>query len=192
VSGRRLPTYLHRKRWLLSGTGTVRLVDPTLQELAEIDDRWPPMRRGSDWHHSWRWQTLTKDKPEVFALSDGDGRLLSIWCSAKSKPIRLEGSLYYRPDYLEVAPEVRGKAVGAFTFLLIAARALELGATGLALGTWPFLRGFYAGMGGVERRPRGWNLARNLVPFIFDLETLTELKRLLDGKEHHGETAPDV
>lgn len=185
------PSFLLRKRWILRGPGTLSLVQPTLEQLADIDERWPPLRRETDWHTSWRWQTLARGKREAFALVSADD-LLAIWCSAKSRPIQLEGQRYYRPDYLEAAPAFRGKEVGAFTVLLIAARALELGATGIVLGTWPFLRDFYAALGGVQRLPRGWNLPANLIPFVFDLETLMEMKRLLDGKEHHGEAASNL
>jgi hypothetical protein len=139
----------------VGGFGIVRLLHPSQEQLAAIDERWPAQRAEADWSRSWLWTDLARDKAEVFAVSDDRHRLLSIWCSNKSKPIRLQGTGYYRPDYLEVAPDARGKTMGAFTFSLMAARALELGASGIVLGTWPFLREFYAGLGGIERLPRG-------------------------------------
>jgi hypothetical protein len=47
------------------------------------------------------------------------------------------------------------KRQGVFLFALIAARAFELGAQGIVVGTWEVLRKFYEGLGAIERKPRG-------------------------------------
>jgi GNAT superfamily N-acetyltransferase len=172
--------------------GRLRVVEPSAAQLTAVDATWPSARRPTDWHGAWRWIDLTAGKVEVFAVVDSADRVLGLWCSVKHKPIQLPDGLFYRPDYLEIAPDVRGQEVGVFLFLLIAARALELGAQGIVLGTWEVLRQFYGGLGGVERRPRGWNLEANLVPFTFDAETLADLKAALDRMEDDGQGTTDL
>ncbi len=183
---RLVPSSLLGRTWTLPGSGRLRVVIPTDRHVGEIDLEWPSDRRPTDWHHAWRWKDLTAGKVEVFALVDADDKATGIWCSAKHRPIRLPDGLFYRPDYLEVSPAGRGQELGVFLFLLIAARALELGADGVVLGTWEILRDFYRGLGGMERKPRGWNLEPNLVPFTFDRETLEGLVEALGKKEDHG------
>jgi hypothetical protein len=185
--GRRQPSGLSLKSWNVSGIGRVRVVEPSPAQLAAVDAAWPGARRSTDWHSAWRWLEITAGKAEVFAVVGPDDRVLGLWCSSKHKPIQLPEGLFYRPDYLEIAPDVRGQEAGVFLFLLIAARALELGAQGIVLGTWEVLRRFYEGLGGIERRPRGWNLEANLVPFTFDAEALADLKAALDRTEDNGQ-----
>jgi GNAT superfamily N-acetyltransferase len=170
----------------------LRVVTPSDRHLEEIDTEWPTGRRPTDWHHAWRWKELAAGKVEVLAVVGANDKAVGIWCSAKHKPIRLPDGLFYRPDYLEVAPAVLGQELGVFLFLLIAARALELGADRVVLGTWEILRDFYRGLGGVEGKPRGWNLESNLVPFTFDRETLEGLAEALEGKEDHGQKPPNI
>jgi GNAT superfamily N-acetyltransferase len=189
---RRQPSRLLEKTWNVGSVGRLRVVEPTQAQIAAVDAQWPLARRPTDWNSAWRWLDLTTGKTEVFAVVDEDDQVAGIWCSAKHKPIQLPEGLFYRPDYLEIAPRVRGQEIGVFLFLLIVARALELGASGVVLGTWEVLRGFYGGLGGVERKPRGWNLEANLVPFTFDAETLADLKAALDGMEEHGQGTTDL
>jgi GNAT superfamily N-acetyltransferase len=101
---------------------------------------------------AWRWRDLTAGETEVFAVVDAGDQAVGIWCSAKHKPVQLPEGPFYRPNYLEIARRVRGQEIGVFLFLLIVARALELGASRVVLGTWEVLRGFYGGLGGVERK----------------------------------------
>lgn len=176
----------------MPGIGRLRVIVPSMRQIEQVDVDWPPRRRPTDWHRAWRWRDLTAGKSETFAIVDPTDTVLGIWCSAKHKPIRLPDGLFYRPDYLEVAPGARGQEVGVFLFFLIAARALEAGAQGIVLGTWPVLRRFYEGLGGVERRPRGWNLEANLVPFTFDKATLEELQEALARMEDNGQDATDI
>lgn len=189
---RRHPTALTAKVWRLTTFGAVRVVIPTNEQLAAIDARWPGLRKETDWHHAWRWETLAAKSAEVMAVVNDTGQILGIWCSAKAKPITLPEGPFYRPDYLEAAPDARGREVGAFLVFLIAARAIEMGASSVVLGTWAFHRPFYVGLGAVERCPSGWNVERNLVPFVFDVETVGELKRLLDSLERHGQTPSNI
>ena len=92
---------------------------------------------------------------------------------------------------LELSPELRGGEMGVFLFLLIAARAIEVRADGILVGTWPLHRKFYSGLGASEGPIRGWNLGSDLVPFKFDREALEGLASALDRLEHHGEDSPD-
>jgi GNAT superfamily N-acetyltransferase len=139
---------------MLPRFGRVSAVHPANAHIKRIDEDWPPKRRETDWHHAWRWKDLTATRPECFAVVTAEDELLGIWCSAKAAPISLPEGRFYRPDFLEVSPDARGGDIGAFLFLVITARALELGARGIVLGTWPMHRAFYALLGGVERRPR--------------------------------------
>lgn len=159
---------------------------PTAEQIDNIDLTWPPRRRATDWHHAWRWVELTRERTEVFGAVANDGEVLGIWCSAKHKPVLLPEGAFYRLDYVEVAPGARGQEMGVFTFLLVAARALELGAGGIVLATWEPLTNFYTGLGGVVRKPAGWNAPSNLVPFTFDVDVLDGLKEALARMEDHG------
>jgi hypothetical protein len=192
IARRRFPSVLLARAWNVPGVGRVRLVHPTDQHLSAIDAEWPPGRRPTDWHRAWRWKKITSGKVEVFAVLGPAEQLLGIWCSAKHKPIRLPDGLFYRPDYLEVAPGQRGQAMGVFLFLLIATRALEVGARGIVFGTWDILRVFYRGLGGVEGKPRGWTIETNLIPFVFETHTLEGLREALERMEAHGESTTDI
>lgn len=189
---RRKASNLSTKTWTVSGIGRLRLVEPTLAQLDAVDAAWPAARRPTDWHGAWRWRELTAGKVEVFAVVGADDRMLGLWCSAKRSPIKTPDGPFYRLDFLEVSPGARGQEAGVFLLALIAARALELGAQGIVLGTWEVLRGFYEGLGAVERRPRGWNVEDNLIPFVFDSERLADLKAALDGMEDDDQGTTDL
>jgi hypothetical protein len=187
VAKRSVPSGLLTRVWHLPSVGRVRLTRPSTAQLAMIDSVWPALRNSADWHHSWRWQEIAAEKAEVFAAVGPNDQVLGIWCSAKRRPIRLPAGPFYRPDYLELVPTHRGAEAGVFLFLLVVARALEVGAQGIVLGTWDVLRGFYLGLGGVEGKPRGWNIEPNLIPFTFDADTLEGLREALDRMEVHGQ-----
>jgi hypothetical protein len=173
------------KRWEVPQNGVLSLARVAEAHVSEIDSRWPPGRRPEDWHASWRWKEIIAGRPEAFAITAADGSVAGIWCSAKKRPIRLPSGAFYRPDYMEIAPERRGSEMGVFLFGIICARALELRADGIVLGTWPVLRRFYRGLGGIEGRVQGWNLAPNLVPFSFDSGSLEILRAALERMETH-------
>ena len=188
----RQPSDLSKKTWTVTAIGKLRVIEPSTALLETVDAEWPNARRPTDWNRAWRWLDLTAGKVEVFAVVNSADRVVGLWCSAKHKPIQLPDGLFYRPDYFEIAPDVRGQEIGVFVFLLIAARALELKAQGIVLGTWAVLTQFYEGLGGVQKKPRGWNLAANLVPFTFDAETLADLKAALDRMEDNGQGTTDL
>jgi GNAT superfamily N-acetyltransferase len=114
----------------------------------------------------------------------GDGAPVAIWLSKKRKPIQLGGRLYYRLDNIEVHPAHRGARVGRVLGVLlmgvIAQRALEVGASGIVLVTWESHISFYGRLGGRQEAPRGWTVAADLVPFVFDEVALTRLKEMAD------------
>jgi len=182
---RQVPSALLGRRWSVPGVGSISLRHVTQAHLSEIDALWPQSRRADDWHHSWRWKDILKRRPESFVVTAVDGAVAGIWCSAKKRPIRLPAGSFYRPDYMEVAPARRTSGLGVFLFALIAARALELNADGVVLGTWPVLRAFYRGLGGTEGKPQGWNLERDLVPFFFDSSRLKGLRAELQNLEEN-------
>ena len=187
----RLPSSLAKKRWLVRDRGLFRVADVTSPLVDAIDDQWPSLRRPTDWHHEWRWRQLTEGKREVFAVVNDSGEPAGIWCSGKREPIKLEGGRFYRLDYLELSPELRGGDMGVFLFLLISARAVEVDADGILLATWPLHRKFYSDLGGLEGPIRGWNLEPNLVPFKFDREALVGFQSALERLEQHAKNSPN-
>ncbi len=178
---RPLPTSkLLAHRWDLDGAGRVRLVIPSAARLQEVDDAWPAGRAPTDAHRHWRWATLAAKAVERFAILDEAGRTAAVWCSAK-RETRLEGRRYYRLDYLEVRPDLRGGAAGAFTLALTGTRAAELGCQGLVLAAFLPLTGFYARAGGVQRLPPGWTIEKGLVPFVFEGPAFENFQRVTDA-----------
>jgi hypothetical protein len=129
-------------------------------------------------------------KPERFALVDGTDVPMAFWCGTKRGPITLPEGPFYRLDYMEVHPRLRGGPLSVFMVALWACRALELGANGIVLSAFPAegLLAFYRRAGAVERQPRGWNQPRGLVPFVFERPLLEELKGYADGLLEDEET----
>jgi hypothetical protein len=179
-----LSTKLTKKRWSISSVAEVGVRLLLVEHAAEADRAWPATRKTEDWHVTWKWRQLVSGKPEAFAVVDlATDRVTALWCTAQRRPAKLRDGLFYRPDFLEVAPPLRGGDMGVFLFQLIAARALEVGANGIMLATWPPLRAFYAGLGGTEGPPHGWRPPANLIPFTFASDALGDLVAALMTKE---------
>lgn len=151
-----IPTKLSRSRWDVTGVGTVTVRAATYNHYVEIDGAWPPLRRPADVHHTWRWVDISRSLKDCMAIMEGD-HPVAIWGSTMGRPLKLAGTTYYRLDFLEIAPYHRGEILGAFLIAIIAARALEVGASGIVLTAFavPGLVEFYEGMGAVRGCPRG-------------------------------------
>lgn len=173
-------------RWDVPSVGVVALTQATLTLLARADRAWPPMRRPADAHLHWRWSAIAARARERFALVAPDGEPLALWCSARSRPVRLLRGLFYRLDYVEVDPTRRGTALGPFTFAVCATRALELGCDGLVLGSLAEAGPFYERLGGERRREAGWREGPDLLPYVFDRETLEGLQERARDVEIEG------
>ena len=158
-------------------------MEPGESAIAVADAEWPPLRGEGDWHHSWRWRDILGGKTERFAVVGESEAPLGFWCSAKASPISLPEGRFYRPDHQEIDPRLRGGTLGAFMITLLATRAVELGADGIVLFTFPApgLLAFYLRNGATQRAPQGWNVPRGLVPFTYDRTVLLQLKEMADG-----------
>jgi GNAT superfamily N-acetyltransferase len=179
-----LPSSLLEKCWLVPDVGHLTISGVSQALLGRIDSSWPSNRLQGDYHHDWRWGQITKGKVEAFVLLRDSIEPVGIWCSARRSPIRLPDGRFYRLDHLEISPTLRGTGFGVFLVSVVAARALELHADGVVLGTWDALRGFYLELGAEERKPAGWNLAINLVPFTLQLAALQTLSGLIGKLEN--------
>ena len=177
------PTKLSQMRWDVPGVGAVTVRAATFNDCAAIDVAWPPSRRPADVHHVWRWADIWKSLKDCLVVVEG-ARPVAIWGSTVGRPLKLTGTTCYRLDYLEIAPAHRGQILGAFLTTIIASRALELGATGIVLTTFPVpgLVEFYEGMGAVRGAPRGWSYPKELVALTFELPALRRLKELADDR----------
>ena len=177
---RRASTSLLARRWR-TDLGDVRVVDVTTELLAEVDDSWSPRRGPADVHHAWRWREICEGQRERFGVMVGAAPA-AIWVSTRTRPLRLRDGSYYRLDYLEVAPDLRGGVVGPLTLALIACRALELGADAIVLTAFdvPGLVDAYRRAGAVVRRPPGWSHPSNLVSLVFEPAVVALLKGFVD------------
>lgn len=174
------------QRWHVQALGEVRVERATPLHCADIETEWEPLRAEDDRDLAWRWTKIGPTLRDGFVLIGAHP--LSIWGSTKEEPIRLPGGRYYRLDFLEARPDHRGlRVVGLFTMALVAVRALEQDADGVVLASFdvPKLIAFYEGLGAIRRRPTGWNLPRNLVPFQLDAQALEQLARFADA--HHDD-----
>ncbi|WP_441290799.1 GNAT family N-acetyltransferase [Sorangium sp. KYC3313] len=195
------------QRWDLPDVGKVTAVEPTADLLAQADRVWPEFRRESDLHRHWVWSDLMGPMEDRFALVDSGGQVVSLWCSLKKRPIKLIEGTFYRLEYVEIDPRHRGSSLGGFTVGLAAARAVEAGCDGLVLAALPTdgLKRVYERLGGVQRLPYRWQIARELIPFVFPQDAITKLKDLTDGfideeeeeggvhgDDPTGRTAPDL
>lgn len=102
---------------------------------------------------------------ERFALLDQADEPLGLWAGFAPQPLQLEGDLLYRVDYLEIHPDLRRRGLGALLVCCVAARALELGCTGVVLGSLPSAAPYWEKFGD-PRRPHGWRCAAGLTPFV--------------------------
>lgn len=141
------------------------------------DENWERVADASNSH--WNWYELISANSERFALisTSKHSEVLALWCSAKEEGIVLDGIRYYRLDYFEIAPTVRGGIVGQLTIALIATRALELRCKGMVLQALPepSLVSWYERLGAKQYLPRGWSRIGNLVPMVFEEAVLQAL-----------------
>lgn len=176
----REPTQLIGRRWVVPPIGRLTASDASLTVLDSADETWPPLRHEGDWHHSWRWRQLVAGYVEAFSLRRDGNTPAALWCSHKRQPMQLPSGRYYRLDYMEIDPTLRGGVLGAFTVGVIAARALELKSDGIVLGTLPTHHALYTRFGASESAPKGWNPPKGLVPYTFDWDALQRLKEMVD------------
>jgi len=180
-----LPSALLAKTWDVPTVGKVAMVGKSPSLLNEIDRDWPSGRLNSDYHIEWRWLDITAKKAETFMLVEESGKPVAIWCSAKRRPIKLKEGRFYRLDFMEAAPDLRGGDFGLFLISVISARAVELGACGVVLQTWDCaLRRYYTDLGAVCSAPTGWNIPANLIPFTIETTLLKTLSVYIKGFEN--------
>lgn len=183
------PTKLCDFRWQVPQVGLVSVSFATLEHAQAVDADWPNKRRESDGHCHWRWTRIALQAADFCAVVGSQGTIMALWCSLAKEPLRLPSGLFYRLDYLEIAPNSRGGSLGLFVLALVASRSLEIGCDGLVLAALPEqkLCDFYVRAGGKPRRPKGWNCQSGMRPFQFDTERLRYLKELADAHVDEGE-----
>jgi hypothetical protein len=144
-----------------------------------IDTTWPALRPKHHQGIHWKWADILKKHPEKLALIDRTSRIVALWASRKHRPLRLAEGNCYRLDYFEIHPELRGGELGVFSLSLIAARAIELGCSGMVLGSLPGAAQFYKNLGGEQRRVDGWTTTISGTIFL-SYATLVDLKEGAD------------
>jgi len=170
---RQVSTDLLRKRWRF-GEDDCRLLIPSLRFLESVDELWPSLRVPAGPEAHWKWQVLAGEVRERFALVDSANSARAVWCSGKPKA-QLEAQTFYRLDYLEIRPDVRGARWGAFALSLVAKRAAELGCSGVLLASFEQTAAFYERLGASSRAVRGWKYPRSLKPYVFEGDAFLEL-----------------
>ena len=150
--------------WHVPGHGEVRVHAPELERLLEIDRDWPLARDADREHVNWKWLGNMKKHRDGMVVTVG-GATAAAWCGKYDRAIALDWRHWYRLDYLEVAESFAG--LGAFVLVLIAARATELGATGIVGNAFneASLLAFYKRGGADLECVRGWSCPRKMVPF---------------------------
>lgn len=187
---RRSATRLLGRQWDVPSLGRVTIVGPTTENLALIDQMWPDARHPSHVHGGWRWAAISKACEDRYIIvSDGSEprEPIAIWGSKSASKITLEERSYYRLDFIEVNPTLRGKHPIAATFALatVAMRARERGATGVVLAAFNVdgVGRAYEARGAVRGHPKGWSCPSDLVPYTFEEPALERLERSIHGLE---------
>lgn len=174
------PSGLHGRLWEVDGVGQVAVQLPRKETLADVDRTWSALRPENHQNIHWRWEAILRGRPERLTIVDAASQIVAIWCSKKYRPLRLPEGKFYRLDYLEVHPQLRGGDLGLFALSMVAARAIELECDGLVLASLPGTKKFYEESGGEQRMPDGWEIGRGLVPFVFLRQVLEQLKEEAD------------
>ncbi len=174
---------LTAETWRLPGVGDVVLAVPTPQELQALDAAWAQQRAPTDVSNHWRWYDIARQSPDRFALRDTAGTTLALWASSVGLPRMLLDGFAYRLDWLEVAPEQRRGRLGAFVMCLVAARAIEKGASLVVYGAVndPRALAFHRALGAEQRPAPGWSAPANLIPFVLTAEQVKTL-----AEREHG------
>jgi hypothetical protein len=127
---------------------------------------------------------------EQLAITHVNGEPLAMVGSSKSAPVVLPSGRFFRLDYFEISPNLRGGPLGTFALAMIAKRALELASDGVVLTAFAIggLAQTYQRAGATQGAPRGWNYPRELLPFTFERDALERLGELADGLLEDEET----
>ena len=167
----------------LSGTREIAVSIPTDAELEEVESAWSTGRMPNTAH--WNWPRIARESTEVFLIRDALHAPAALFTTARKKLLSAEGHRLYCVDFLEVAPECRGKGHWGQEALGVAAtRALECGADGLALPALAVLEPWYAKVVGAVRGSKyAWKPGRDLVPMKIVGEAFEDLTEAIDGSQ---------
>jgi hypothetical protein len=160
----------------LAELGEMQIVAPTVALAFEAKEKWAAGKRSR--LVGWSWPKLVNEYAEALAIVDAQGAPRALLCSRRRRLLDLPRGPSFELGYVEVHPDDRGGLVGYYTFAVAAARALELGATGLVLGATPeagLLR-FYGRFKPLRGKIKGWQPPPGLTPFCFDKNVLTDLE----------------
>lgn len=150
--------------------------DPVL--IAALDADWPSLRRPGAEHASWSWRAIDAHSRDLLALCEGDVPVAAF--ASRRNVRRLAAMTCYRIDYAEVRDDRMGENIGLLLVALAAARAVELGASAVLLGSLPQAVEFWRKFAD-EGAPEGWTCAPGLRPFVIPSDRVANLARLFHG-----------
>lgn len=152
--------------------------------VASVDATWPAHRQATDLHRGWRWSQILEGRPERFAVLDQDDRIVALWCSTAYRLLKLDGASYYRLDYFEIDPQLRGTTFGPLAAGFFASRCVEMDAAGIVFGALPspgLVAWYKAKLGATDASPKGWIVQPGLVPLLIRRDRADILKEYLDA-----------
>lgn len=158
--------------------GVLTVFRPCRADFEAADRAWAPLRSGDAEHNHWRWVDLVA-YPERFGLRNAAGEIVCLWVCFKHRPLQLAGVHCYELDRVEVDPERVGQGLGAFSMLVIAARAREAGASAIVGCSLPQSQGFYEALG--AQLVDGERCEEGTVAFRLESGVLEEMKERLDA-----------
>ncbi len=162
--------------WSVTGVGQCRVVLPALASLSAIDTDWKSRRKETD-VHLWEWADIAVGAKDLFAIRTELGVTVGLWMSGAGA-ISLPSGRFYRLDFLEVDPDLRGGDLGYLAFAMVVARAEELGCAGIVLAAYQDNVQVYLNFNGKMGPIRGWQVPEGLVPFEFSGDALIPFKEL--------------
>lgn len=133
------------QEWLAADGTSAALALPDAAMLEGVEQAWAAGREAARAH--WNWCRIAATTNECFALLTRERQVISLW-AAETRLRSIAGHRCYRMEFLEVGPAHRGRGTwGVLTMIAAAARAHELGATGLVFGALPARARWHARLG---------------------------------------------
>lgn len=174
-----LPSALHGQAIRVGGTTYTLECAVPAQHGRRADVEWSPNRALEASTAHWVWARILDEAHDRFALVSA-GQLVGLFASTVPSLRNLPDGSAYRLDYFEIAPHLRSAGLGSGPLLFaLGARASELGAQRVVLGSVPESRPFWAKFA-EQRKVQGWTPPRGCIPFVIERDVLSDLKRYFD------------
>lgn len=147
----------------------------TTAELAAIEASWRSGRGAAEAH--WRWTDIAALADETVMVIHNGADVIALWAGRTTGEV---GRAAYVLDYLEVAPDTRGrKLAGPTAMLLLAHHAIATAHSSVVLAALPERVSWYLRLGAVLAV--GASVPEGLVPLRFDLPVLQAMEKVLDA-----------